>query len=470
MADVVFRPTYHKSIPPGAKRFTRAGKQFARFRTKRGELVEGEILAGGTTCRVQTKTYFTRIRHRDGRIRRVSLKVTDREAALQLRTQLQRKADQEKAGIIDPGDKHRQTPLIGSMDELPKRKHQRSRYGRIVKRASELAREDLEGAVAGSHLADYAAHLRASGCTDRHVGEVVRSIRHTVIECEAEFSADLDASVLERYLAILVSSGKRYRTRNAALKNVRAFINWMLRTERLSRDPFRTVATLNEDADPHRRRRRALTGNEFQQLLNTTRSESSPTRETLSGGQRATLFLLAAWTGYRKSELARLRLIDLELGSDPPKVHLPAAATKARRDDGAIPLHPFVAKQLATWVEQRKQQGAALLFDLVTESGYLRKTSLMMEQDCQAAGIAYSGDLGVADFHSHRLAFITHLSRTCSDFSLVSELARHRDPKLTAKIYDKVRLEDRMAAISGMNLPTGATSVAESHGKGANRS
>ena len=80
-----------------------------------------------------------------------------------------------------------------------------------------------------------------------------------------------------------------------------------------------------------------------------------------------------------------------------------------------------------------------------------------MKLDCAAAEIPYLGDLGVADFHSHRLAFITHLSRTCSDFSLVSELARHRDPKLTAKVYDKVRLEDRMAAISGMTLSTGGT-------------
>ncbi|HEX6961932.1 MAG TPA: hypothetical protein VF175_08710, partial [Lacipirellula sp.] len=103
-------------------------------------------------------------------------------------------------------------------------------------------------------------------------------------------------------------------------------------------------------------------------------------------------------------------------------------------------------------------------------SGQLRKTSKLMRLDCQAAGIPYMGDLGVADFHSHRLAFISHLSRTCSDFSLVSELARHRDPKLTAKIYDKVRLEDRVAAISGMTLPTGATSVAGKKGKNASRS
>ena len=76
----------------------------------------------------------------------------------------------------------------------------------------------------------------------------------------------------------------------------------------------------------------------------------------------------------------------------------------------------------------------------------------MMERDCEAAGITYVGDLGVADFHSHRVAFITHLCRT-ADLSTVVDVARHSDPKLTAKTYDRVRLENRVAAINGLSLP-----------------
>ncbi len=68
-------------------------------------------------------------------------------------------------------------------------------------------------------------------------------------------------------------------------------------------------------------------------------------------------------------------------------------------------------------------------------------------------GFTYAGDLGIVDFHSHRVAFITHLCRT-ADFSTVVDLARHSDPKLTSKIYDRVRLENRVAAINGLPLPT----------------
>lgn len=68
----------------------------------------------------------------------------------------------------------------------------------------------------------------------------------------------------------------------------------------------------------------------------------------------------------------------------------------------------------------------------------------MMQKDCEAAG--------VADFHSHRVAFISNLSRT-ADFGLVVKLARHGDPKLTTATYDRVRLQERAAAINGLPVP-----------------
>ena len=98
------------------------------------------------------------------------------------------------------------------------------------------------------------------------------------------------------------------------------------------------------------------------------------------------------------------------------------------------------------------------IFHLLARSGRVRKTSKMMEHDCTAAGLPYVGALGVADFHSHRVAFITNLCRT-ADFSTVVDLARHSDPKLTAKIYDRVRLENRTAAING--LPSPIATIAE---------
>ena len=72
---------------------------------------------------------------------------------------------------------------------------------------------------------------------------------------------------------------------------------------------------------------------------------------------------------------------------------------------------------------------------------------------CRAAGIDYCGDFGRADFHASRSRFITQLCRLSHDFSLVVDLARHSDPKLTSGTYDYVRLEDRQQAIARLRLP-----------------
>jgi integrase len=450
MSDI-FHPTFHVAIPPGAKYFERAGKKIVRFTSKQGRALEGVVLPGGAKCRVETPGYYARIRTRDGRIRRVALGVTDQEAARQLRSKLQREADQEKAGLIDPFERHRRTPLIGTMIELPKRAHRRDRFGRIERFSSDLALEDLAAAIKGSHLADYTMHLKAAGRTQRHVDEVARTVRRVAIACGFEFAGDLDAAVLNVYLSEVMDSGLSRRTRNAALKGLRALTSWMVRSDRLQRDPLRTIPTINEQADPGRRRRRGLTPTEFEKLLACAKG----TIEGISGVERAHLYILAVWTGLRRAELGELAISDLSLDSDPPYVHLPAAATKARRDDHPIPLHPYVAEQMKSWLAKRTSHRTPFVFNLKTRTGRLRKTSKMMRLDCEAAGVEYAGDLGVADFHSCRVAFITNLCRTGTDFSTVVDLARHQDPKLTARIYDRVRLENRVAAIGKLDLPTG---------------
>lgn len=447
----IFRPTYHAKIPAHAKTFTRRGRRFARFTQTTGRIVEGEVLPNGKRCRIETAEYYARVREADGRIRRVALGVADKAAAFQLAAKLRRDADHGKAGLIDPMVEHRRRPLIGSMQVLPKRKPERDQRGRVIRSASELAHADLEQAIAESHLADYRTHLLAAGRTSRHVWEVVRVIRRVCIACRFNNTAALDANVFDKYLAGLVAAGKSYRTRNSALKSIRAFVRYLVKSDRLAKDPFRTLAAINEEGDPRRRRRRALEPHEFSQLI--AAAENGKKIEAVSGAERALLYLVAAWTGLRRKELSELKASHCSLKGNPPFIHVPASSTKAKRDDHPIPLHPIVAEKLRSWIMDRKLKASDRIFHLRTASGQLRRTSKMMERDCQVAGITYAGDLGIVDFHSHRVGFITALCRT-ADFSTVVDLARHSDPKLTSKIYDRVRLENRVAAINGLPLPT----------------
>ena len=452
MADV-YRPTFHRAIPPDAKFVVRGGVSYARFRSRNGQGVEGEVLPDGKRCRVHTRDYYARIKDSLGRQKRIPLGVTDLEAARQLRAKLQREADQRKAGLVDEYAASRRRPLIGSMNSLPQRKHKRDPFGRIYELASNQTLNDLKQSIGESHLGDYAVHLQATGRSATHIWETVRVIRRVAIACGFQFSDDLVASELDRHLVCLIKANKSRRTRNGALKAVRAFVRWLMRSDRLAKDPFKGIATVNESADPRRRHRRALTAEEFATLIGVT-EKSDTLIESNSGPMRALLYIVAATTGLRRKELASLTWNHLDLDGDPPFVHVPPASTKAKRDDAPIPLHAFVAKRLRNWRTAYPSVKTHAIFNLTTDAGCIRKTSKMMRLDCEAAGIPYQGDLGVSDFHSHRVAFVTALSRSCTDFSTVVDLARHRDPKLTAKIYDRVRLENRTAAIGSLPMPS----------------
>jgi integrase len=449
MSDV-FKPTYHRKIPESAKTVTRDGKTFAKIRLRNGQILEGEVLGEGKKCRLQTTEYYARIKQPDGRTVRVPLEVTDKEAAQQLRAKLQKEADQQRAGLIDRFAKHLLQPLIGCPKPLPKRVHLRDRWGRITKFRSELAIGDLQAAIQGSHLEDYSVHLFSSGRSAAHRWETVRTIRRICIDCKFRQIQDLNAGALDQYLANMINSGRTFRTRNASLKAMRAFNSWMTKSERIPRDPFAMLSVVNEASDPNRRLRRPLTPEEFFQLLEA--AERGSEIEAITGIERAILYLVAAWTGLRRKELAAILRMHLNLENDPAVVHLPGVFTKAKRDDQPIPLHPVVAERLNIWLKSRNLKPSEPVFNLRTRGGKLRKTSKMMQLDCAAAGLPYVGDFGVADFHSHRVAFITNLCRT-ADFSVAVDLARHSDPKLTAKIYDRVRLEDRVAAINGLAPP-----------------
>src|SRR4051812_12619156 len=107
----VFRPTYHSPIYEPASYSTKNGKKLVRFYLpKRGKQVTGEVMPNGK-AKVQGNMWYARIR-KNGKSVRVPLGVSDKSAAVQLAAQLQLKADQQRAGVIDPMAEHRGVHLL----------------------------------------------------------------------------------------------------------------------------------------------------------------------------------------------------------------------------------------------------------------------------------------------------------------------------------------------------------------------
>lgn len=99
------------------------------------------------------------------------------------------------------------------------------------------------------------------------------------------------------------------------------------------------------------------------------------------------MYVVAAWTGFRKGEIGSLTKRSLRFDDDPATATVAACYSKRRREDTAI-LHPDVARRLAAWLETKGR--LAPDYPLFPVSGRVpggteRKTEKMMMRDLAKA-------------------------------------------------------------------------------------
>ena len=325
------------------------------------------------------------------------------------------------------------------------------------------------------HLADFREHLESKGDTREHVELVAFRLQAVVDGCRLMRLSDLTASRVQAVVASLRHE-RSLRTCNGYLRAAKSFSRWARHDGRLPSDPLGPLRGYNEQTD-RRRRRRAVSADEFVRLV--LAAEAGPPVEGVSGPDRAMLYILSAWTGYRRRELSSLTVQSLALDADPPTVTVKAAHSKRRRTDTRA-LHPVVASRLRGWLTAKPDLALEEpLFALRTASGWWRKTAKMMRVDLQAARdewveegqddtekarrqasdfLAYQDEDGLfADFHAHRHTFITNLGKAGVPLSVAQKLARHCDPKLTANVYTQLELADQAAAIDSLPSPPGVS-------------
>ena len=195
------------------------------------------------------------------------------------------------------------------------------------------------------------------------------------------------------------------------------------------------------------------------------------------------MYILSAWTGYRRSELASLTKQSLRLDDSPPTVTVAACYSKRKRQDTQV-LHPEVASRLREWLKTKKRLAPdAVLFPVSAKApgGVDRRTAKMMRVDLKAARkkwieeakkpeekaereqsdfLKYQDSRGLfADFHSNRHTFITNLERVGVSPRRAQSLARHSDIRLTMGVYTHIGLQmtvggHRIAAGPAIARPT----------------
>lgn len=223
-------------------------------------------------------------------------------------------------------------------------------------------------------------------------------------------------------------------TKNQHLTSIKSFCAYLTDRRVFDRSPAAKLKRPSAEVD-RRRERRVLTPDEFARLI--VAAQRGGVVATMSGPDRAMMYIVSSWTGYRRKELASLTLRHFQLDEAQPVLRVKAPDSKHRKLD-KIPLHLKLVEALKAWVASKGLVSLdAPVFDLIAPGGGLRDTAQMMRHDLAAAGLEYRDSEGLyADFHSNRAAFITNMIDSGVPFFRVVELARHSDPRLT-KRYDK---------------------------------
>jgi integrase len=463
-------------LPADAEIVQHRGKPHVRIRERGGTKLY-PLTADGTKYLKPSKCWYFNITDADGQRRRVK-GYADKAATEALAVETQRRADRRRAGLIDPCEEHLNRPW----------------------------RE---------HLADYETYLVSKGTTARHRAETMTRIRTALTACEFTTLGHIEAGKVGAWLtaqrcdrpavelppgdafqpcvvaallgvtvdtvarqarslglsatgggkarrysrptveALLATRGKGMApaTTNHYVTALRSFGRWLVRSRRVTVNPFETLTAVSTATDV-RRRRRALSDDELHRLLDATRT-STRTIDGLTGPDRFALYLVAASTGIRAGALAGLTPRAFDLDSPSPCVTVPARLSKNRKTH-TVPLRPDVAAMLREYLASKSSDSPVWPGSWASA----RRGAAMLRADLRDAGVPYIVDgpdgPAYADFHSLRHTFLTSLGKAGVELRVAQLIAGHSSPTITAR-YSHRSLADLADAVKKLPSLTGDT-------------
>lgn len=394
----VFKPTYTREIPSHAERLTIRGEPCVRWRGRGGRIVTARVShSDATRCICEVGSWWISYTDENGE-QALKKATASKDVSEDMMAALVRRVEQVRAGILPSGAEEASRSLHVAADE-------------------------------------YRAHLAALARTPKHVALTHSRITSVIDGCRWRRFGDMDARELSRWLAERREVGLSVESSNHYLRAVRGFSRWLAHRVKVY-DPLAGARPLNADAD-RRRVRRAVSRAEFERLIAAT-SKSVRTVRSLTGSDRAALYLVASFTGLRASELASLTRASVDV--DAATVEVDAAYSKRRRKD-LLPLARELVRQLRTWLDARPRGS-------LWPGTWHERAAEMLREDLHAAEILQVDTRGrVFDFHSLRGQFVTELARAGVSITVAQKLARHSTPALTARAYTRLELSDLRGAV-----------------------
>jgi len=313
---------------------------------------------------------------------RIALGVSDRQVAEEKLSHILREAERERVGLIAP------------------------------KAQRDALKQSVEAAVQ-----DYITSRRRLHRDEKYIRELELKLLRLMRECNWRTLGDIRGGSFEAWRARQPRQQFSAKTLNEYHAAVSAFCKWL--ELRLGNNPMRSVERIKAMGDP-RRRRRAFTPEELWRLVSVS-------------DERGIVYLIAAFTGFRRGELAGIQWRDVHIYGPKPYILVRSSIAKnARRGQQPLPL------KLADILRRFRPVGAA------PHDYVFRRFMPDMDRfraDLKAADITYIDEKGeYADFHSLRKTLATELAKSQVPLRVAMELMRHSDVKLTTKIYTDANL------------------------------
>ncbi|MFO0941531.1 MAG: tyrosine-type recombinase/integrase [Pirellulales bacterium] len=230
---------------------------------------------------------------------------------------------------------------------------------------------------------EFEQQLKNRDITEKQIYEVVSRVKKVVDGAKCKTITDISASRVETYLKELRDSGRSRQTSNHYLKAIQQFTKWLVKNRKLAENPLTDICKLNTQVD-RRHDRRPLSVEEFARLV--AAAEVGKPNQSIPGPDRAILYILAAWTGYRRSELASLTPSSFDFSTEPPTITVAAVYSKRRRTDSQM-IHPSLVNRIQSWLATKSAAPNEYLLPVSdrVEGGVDRRTSEMMQMDLASA-------------------------------------------------------------------------------------
>ncbi len=391
-----FKPMYLQPIPPNATRCKIKGDPAVRYIDGKDKAqvrpIRLDASGNATTMMVcEQSCWWMKYTLPDGTVRREK-GYRDKLSTEQEAARREREGQQAAAGLQLVDSKHLSAPLT-------------------------------------AHVAAFVADLERCGRAPKHYELLDMRLRAIATACGWDTLGKIGPDSMGRYLATLRTAGKAPKTQNEYLAAARGFCNWCVNTRRLAGNPLASVKATENVEKTYQRR--ALSAEEAMRLV-------------AAAGSRRLVYLLAIYSGLRRSEMRQLQWGDLRIGQDAktPYIALRASTTKARRAD-RLPLREDLAADLRAAMPADAQPTDHVFASMPKMDTFKR--------DLAKAGIAHIDSSGrVVDLHSLRYTCGTMLAKAGVAPRVAMEIMRHTDMRLTMNLYTDPSILNTSAAVDSM--------------------